>query len=327
MKILKTSVLFFIIAGVIASAPLYAYSIRWEDSYQAALKKAAAENKPVMAFFYTNSCAWCNKLVSETFQDKSVEEASGNFICVKIDGEKDRDLVYRYMVKGFPAIFFLDPSGRIIWREFGFREAPMLSSRMAEVVSVYREVAAIQPYLKKAFEEVSKGNPNRAIDIVNEALAVYPDDARLHTAAGLIYANMGATDKALQEFDRSISADPNNPHVYIMRSVIYYKYKYLDMALADLDKAISLDKRAYEAYKGRGVIYMEKGEPELALKNFNALILIDPKQSEAYFYRAQAYLMLKNYEKSREDVKELERRGVKVDPEFLEKLKSASGKP
>jgi tetratricopeptide (TPR) repeat protein len=254
----KTLILFFILAGAVASTPLYAGPIRWEDSYQLALKKATTENKPVMAFFYTNWCTWCSKLISDTFTDSAVIEASRDYICLKIDGEQNRDLVYGYMVKGFPAIFFLDPSGRIIWREFGFRDASTLSGRMAEVVSVYRDSVAIQPYLKKAFEEASRGDTDKAIAIIGEALILYPNDARLYTARGVVYLNKGDIYSALSDFARSLSINPNNYYVYAIR--------------------------------------------------------------------AEAYFMIKDYDKSWEDVKELERRGYSIGPEFLEKLKSASSR-
>jgi len=63
-----------------------------------------------------------------------------------------------------------------------------------------------------------------------------------------------------------------------------------------------------------------------AAGDYTMALVINPELLNAYFSRAQAYFMMKDYDKSREDVNELERRGYRVDPDFLEKLNTASGR-
>jgi len=353
-------ILFFLLLAVNFLPPAFADSIQWVYSYEEALELAARDNLPVMAFLYTSWCGYCKKLDAETFTDSVVIEASKGFVALRIDGEKDRKIAYGYGVKAYPAILFLDPSGRVIWREYGFRDAPKLAGRMREVLSVFRKSAQTQPYLESAFGEAGRGNTDKAIAIIDDAVKAYPDDSRLYAARGAIYMNKGDIDSALGDFDRALSIDPNDDNVYTMRGIIYYKKRDFDKAMADCNKAISINRWAYEAYNGRGIIYLEKLEPDLAIKNFNTVVLINPNDAGAYFSRglayaskgefdkavsdftmaiiinpeilkaysnrAYAYFMMKDYNKSWEDVSQVERRGQRVSPEFLEKLKSASGR-
>jgi len=314
------------LAVIVMSAPAFADSIHWLDSYDAALKQAARDNKPVLAFFYTTWCTYCVKMNAETWTDSGVISASRDFVNVRINGEKDRELVYRYRVGAYPAVVFLDPAGRVIWGEYGFRDGPALAGRIREVISVFRANMVIQPYLQNASEQLIRGRPDKAIDIIDDAITRYPDEPRLYSARGAVFMNMGNIDSALEDLNKSISLNPNASNVYILRSMVYYKTRRLDKALADCDMAISLNKYAYEAYIGRGIILMEEGDLEHAIKNFDIAIVINPRHGGAYFNRAQAYFLMKNYDKSWENVNFLMRNGVKLPPEFLERLKSESGR-
>lgn len=322
MKKFIRPITFISVLLVFACGPssVRAESIQWTYSYDAALKIAAKYKKPVMAFFYTKWCGWCRKLDAVTFKDALVEDASREFVPLRVDGETDRNIVYRYGVAAYPSIIFLDPSGNVIWREYGFRDATTLSARMREVSAHYKSIATIQPYLGAAFNEVNNGRLDKAISIIDDGIKSYRTDSRLYSARGLINLNKGDLESALADFSQSISMNPKDDSVYIMRGVVYHKKGEFDKALADCDKAIDINKWAYEAYNGRGMIYLEKGDLEAAIKNFNTVILINPKYANAYANRAYAYFLLKDYDKSRKDVNELSRRGYRVNPEFLEKL-------
>lgn len=241
-----------------ADAPAaFASAIDWTYSYDEALRSAAKTNKPIMAFFYTTWCTWCKKLDEVTFADDAVSGVSRAFVCLRIDAEKDRPTAYRYGLGAFPAILFLDQSGRVIWREYGFREPAMMAGRMEGVLSAFRRNAALQPYLQKAAEALVAGDIDKAIAVIGDAIAVNTDDARLYVARGSLKMRRGAVKSALDDFDLAVA---------------------LNSSLA-----------------------------------------------AAYVNRAYAYLALKEYEKSWDDVRQLELRGQRIPPDLLEKLRGASG--
>jgi len=86
-------------------------------------KAAAAEGKPMMVDFYTDWCGWCKTLDEETYSDAKVIAKSKEFVCVKVDAEKDKGSAEKYDVTGFPTILFLDSSGTKIHETVGYAPA------------------------------------------------------------------------------------------------------------------------------------------------------------------------------------------------------------
>lgn len=111
------------------------YAINWIYSLDESLEQAAAEGKPIMMDFYGESCGWCKQLDKETFSDSQVDSLSKNFVCVKIDGNKNPDLLDKYKIPGFPAIIFLNNSGVEMERIIGYREPALFIEAMQRVLS------------------------------------------------------------------------------------------------------------------------------------------------------------------------------------------------
>jgi thiol-disulfide isomerase/thioredoxin len=104
----------------------------WRYDLKEALEDASARRSYVMADFYTDWCGWCKKLDRETYENKEVSSLMKDLICVKIDGDRSRDLVSRYAVRGYPTIIFFGPDGKEVRRIPGFVEAPALVAILKE---------------------------------------------------------------------------------------------------------------------------------------------------------------------------------------------------
>ncbi|MCM8761588.1 MAG: tetratricopeptide repeat protein, partial [Candidatus Omnitrophica bacterium] len=335
-------------------------SPQWYYSYEEALKTAARQGKPVMAFFYTTWCVWCRKLDEVAYADRSVINASRDFVCLRVDADRNREIAYGYGAARLPAIFFLDPSGRLIWREFGYREPDFLAGRMREVLAFFRKSRATEPYIKKAFEEAGRGRMDEAVSILSGAITAYPDDPRLYAARSSLYRYKKDLNAALDDLDRSLSLNPSDDGVLTMRGMVYYEKRDLPTALEDYKKAISINRWNYEAYNGRGLIYLEQNDLDSAIKNFNTTLLINPRHANAYFHRGIAYLKkgvldkaisdfdmaiainpnMMNaysnrasacmhaglYDKAWDDVRFIESRGYSLNSSFMDELKRLSGR-
>jgi thioredoxin-like negative regulator of GroEL len=102
-------------------------SIFWLD-YEAGMRAARQQGRPVMVYFKSASCVLCKKLDREVYADPEVIALSQEFVCVKVDGDRRRDLVRRHRVRGYPTILFLDPQGRRLNRVVGYKpRRPFLS--------------------------------------------------------------------------------------------------------------------------------------------------------------------------------------------------------
>lgn len=98
----------------------------WMTDFEAAKKKAAAENKDLLVDFTGSDwCGWCIKLNKEVFQhDPFKTGVADKFVLVELDFPRDKSklsqeiqdqnaaLQAKYGVRGFPTILLLDGKGR-----------------------------------------------------------------------------------------------------------------------------------------------------------------------------------------------------------------------
>lgn len=98
----------------------------WMHDFEAAKKKAAAENKDLLVDFTGSDwCGWCIKLNEEVFQhDPFKKGIAENYILVELDYPRDKSkmdeatiaqnekLQASYAIKGFPSILLMDAQGR-----------------------------------------------------------------------------------------------------------------------------------------------------------------------------------------------------------------------
>lgn len=106
----------------------------WKSDYDAALKQAAAENKPVLVSISGMAwCSWCRTLEKEVFsKPEFIAYAKDDLICVLLDFDRSgratktelarqhEPLLEKFQVEGFPTVLIMNPQGRIIQRT-GYR--------------------------------------------------------------------------------------------------------------------------------------------------------------------------------------------------------------
>jgi thioredoxin-related protein len=114
------------LALIASIATVTAAGDEWMTDYEAAKKKAAAENKDLLVDFTGSDwCGWCIKLVDEVFKhDVFKQGVADKFVLVELDFPKDKSklseatqkqnagLQAKYGIKGFPTILLLDAKGR-----------------------------------------------------------------------------------------------------------------------------------------------------------------------------------------------------------------------
>jgi protein O-mannosyl-transferase len=127
-------------------------------------------------------------------------------------------------------------------------------------------------------------------------------------------------------WDDVIRKSPNIARPYNERGSVYCNKGNIDQAISDYNKAIEINPRHAAAYNNRGVAYLNKGNFVQVISDCNKAIEINPRHAAAYENRAIAYFQKQQYINSWEDVHAAEAIGSKVNPEFIEALKKASGR-
>jgi len=78
----------------------------------------------------------------ETFSDYKINKLARKFICVKINGDRDKDAVKKYNVRGYPAVFFLAADGNIIGQVRGYAEPVDFAKKMESALASATPVPA-----------------------------------------------------------------------------------------------------------------------------------------------------------------------------------------
>lgn len=133
-----------------------AFAINWRYNLSDALKTAKSQNKPVMIDFYTEWCGWCKKLDSDTYADSTVKKLAEDFICVKIDGDKERGLVGKYNISGYPTIIFLSFEGTVIKQFAGYLGPADFAKTMKDVLEKTKKSSAPTTKIIEKIKEVVK---------------------------------------------------------------------------------------------------------------------------------------------------------------------------
>jgi thioredoxin-related protein len=178
--------LFVIACLLFSSISAQAESITWAKSFDAAMKQAKATGRPVMVDFYTDWCGYCKKLDAEVYTDAQVIRASGKFISVKLNAEKEGYTQARkYQVTGFPTILFLDGQGGVVGAVRGYMPAPNFMAAMNDALKMHQDMPVLRARFKSA-----------------------PNDPAVAAKLATAYAKQGNTSGATIAYGRVRKLDP-----------------------------------------------------------------------------------------------------------------------
>jgi tetratricopeptide (TPR) repeat protein len=96
------------------------------------------------------------------------------------------------------------------------------------------------PHFNLGAQYIDQGKSQEALDELNTALNLYPNDGRGFFYRGLAYANLNQSDKALEDFNKAIEIDPKLADAYMGRAGIYFAKNEFSKGEEDLNKAKTL---------------------------------------------------------------------------------------
>lgn len=110
----------------------------WETDLDFALKRAAAEHRPMLIDFSAAWCGACHQLKKQTFVDPVFLAEAGRFILVNVDVTNDEDpnvvaILKKWGVSGLPLLVLRDSSGKESGRIEDFIAADALAPKLAAV--------------------------------------------------------------------------------------------------------------------------------------------------------------------------------------------------
>ena len=153
------------------AAGAFAMPAGFTDDFDAALKKAADENKTVFALFTGSDwCIWCKRLEGEVLSQKAFSDEVGKtFVPVFLDFpsnkslvkestlKRNRELAEKYSIRGYPTVLLLDAKGEVL-AQTGYQEGGP-EKYLAHVKGLVQNGPQLQKHIKpyeKRFEALGR---------------------------------------------------------------------------------------------------------------------------------------------------------------------------
>jgi putative PEP-CTERM system TPR-repeat lipoprotein len=166
-----------------------------------------------------------------------------------------------------------------LWLETARREGP----------------GTIQPLVMLARFHFQKGNPKKALEVIDKAMAGAPDNAELLELAGQVQLAAGEKNRALGTFAKWVSAQPNSPQAHFRFATAQLANSDAAGAVSSLQKAIQHNPRFPEAQVLLAETQLRIGHHEEALKIADVIQKQDPKSSLGWVVQGDALLVAKRY--------------------------------
>ena len=144
--------------------------------------------------------------------------------------------------------------------EIGREAYQRATARLRRSKPAYEAYAEAQ----KALED---GNKGRALQLVDKALRIEPDEAQFHALRGQIRQQQGKDKEALADFDRAVDKNPEYFGNYLLRGLLQRELGRRDAAQRDLAASVARLPTG-EGHYGLGLLAEGGGRQGQAIEHF-----------------------------------------------------------
>ncbi|MBF0320915.1 MAG: tetratricopeptide repeat protein [Nitrospirae bacterium] len=136
------------------------------------------------------------------------------------------------------------------------------------------------------------GRYDEAIESYESALRINPTDCKSLHNLGLALMNKGKPDEATLYFKRAIGVDPGYVKSYVAYGNVLLKQNRYAEAMEKYRRANEIEPELPSALNGIGVVMALAGDPEGALKMFDKALAVNPDYTEAAENKAGALALI-----------------------------------
>ena len=205
-----------------------------------------------------------------------------------------------------------------------------IPERMSRVSVSAKDYDIVHKYLNDADHTYWRDkNYKQAVISYGKVIALAPKFIDGYVGRAFAYEKLEQYQKAIADYNTLINIYPRFDTGYFYRGRCYSAFGKYKNAIADFDTIINNYPEECGrdgSYGFRGGAYAKLGQYQRAIADFDKELVSDPNSSSTYAERAAAYFEIKKYDNAWADIHKAQELYVKVDPEFIEKLKKASGR-
>lgn len=172
----------------------------------------------------------------------------------------------------------------------------------------YQQALSLMPSLKDTFYEPLEPyfaglmTPDEAIPFLEKAMHVLPDDPRSHFYTGIVEADAGNTEKAIEHYEKTLEIIESDVS-YLQTELplgnfndVYFKLGELHHQQGDVNTAVAYFKRALELnpelankFITQGQRAFDEGKYQEAIEPLNTHLLLFPEDINANYLLGQSY--------------------------------------
>ncbi len=252
---------------------------------------------------------FAHSIVSETFTD-----SLGNFEFRAVPNGTYEIVVWgtdRYETE-IERIEVFSRAARVFTQNVFLREkeSKVSKQRTEGTISLARLGEAIPKAARKEYERGAKasrqGNPQKAIEHFQRALALHPRYVQALNDLGVQYLRLNDLDRARALFQKALEADPQAPHPHVNLGFLHMLRKDYEAALTALQQAVTLDPTNWSARMLYGIALMQTGDLVRAHTELERALTLGPPPTSSIvrLYLANLFLQRGEYVRALEQSEE-----------------------
>lgn len=170
---------------------------------------------------------------------------------------------------------------------YGLDSASLSKDSLSTFLNDRSSEQSLRTYVR---EKASQGDYAVAISLLDELIALCPDNAADYNNRGLMYFRNNQFIEALCDLSQALEINPCLDSAYNNRANCHAAQGDLAEAIADYDLALDLNPANLRAWINQGITFRELSLYDLALENFDiALIIGDTLEERIYAERGRTY--------------------------------------
>lgn len=248
-----------------------------ENEFAAALKLSPTM-LPVIQSMASMQLARKQPALAKDYAKRCVELAPGDPTCHLLLGMVFLDSDNGMAVQQFQIASSLapkDPAPRL-----QLASAYTLMKKWNEAENQFQDALRVRPFSHQALEQYaiyleSRNEPAKAMTLVQQFLATYPDDAPATLLLGSLYSGAKQYDQARQEVEHALALDPNLAAAYLALGKLDQIRGDRDTAISNYEKALSLQPNGVPLLTLIGNLYLDKPDFTNARKYYERALALD----------------------------------------------------
>ena len=129
----------------------------------------------------------------------------------------------------------------------------------------------------------------KAIEYLNQAIALSPKSADLHNLRGIAYSKLGDADRADADFRKVSELLPRAAEAHMNRGVDFIRQADYDRAIEALKLATTIKPKLATAFSNLGTAYQKKGDLDAAIQSYSRAIELRAKYPIAWANRSYSH--------------------------------------